>query len=113
VSVTRLNFDRLSNEVADLLSPAGFSASESERDGPFGSHYTEFSSGRERCRVVWDGKDAWLLAEHAADASGGENIKWKDLVVLRLGHSAPGVRFSESRQQLLDSIRSFERTRRE
>ena len=91
-SVSATQFDALTDVVALLLHERGFSPSAAQRDSAFGSHFSEFARGRERYRVVWDGKESWLVAEHCANSGGGGLLpQWKDVFLSRVERgSSPG-----------------------
>lgn len=66
-----------------LLTEAGFKATLHEYDRmAFGSWWVELSS-RPPLRVVWDGKDGWLIIQEKTDEVFNNEPVWKDLEVIK------------------------------
>jgi len=97
-------FDRLSAAIEELLSQRGFIVLRKERDGAFGSHCTEFGKGHFKYRIVWDGRESWLLTEHANGVSRHEHGGWADLALFRLGMFGSDKDVEKYEQQIVQSV---------
>jgi hypothetical protein len=105
--MSRSDFESLNSRALSLLTVVGFKQAAGQRDGPFGSHYSEFALGRKRCRLVWDGKDSWLLAEHCEDFQEGDLTPWHDVIVLRAGRHASQIDLAKYGNQLIEALRTY------
>ena len=64
-------FNTLDHEIRDLLLARGFANGRRERDGPFGSHFSEYSRGGDRVTISYDGRDnaIWFTYAGGPDAA--------------------------------------------
>jgi hypothetical protein len=104
--MSRDEFDVLIGPIASLLIAAGFSQIRSELDGPFGSHFAEFASGCNAYRIVWDGKESWLVGEYSSDYGGSAQPSWNDLAVYRAGRHASLMDLPAHGDQLIEAMRA-------
>ena len=68
-----------------LLTSAGFESTHEYNRKVFGSWYIEVAS-TPLLRVVWDGKDGWLILQERTDETFNDQPVWKDMNVIK--HSA-------------------------
>jgi len=79
------DFDALSERVASVLASAGFAPAQTERSSAFGSHYSDFANGAKVYRLVWDGKESWLVLQYCDDVQSSVPSIWSDVALFRVG----------------------------
>lgn len=67
INLSSDRFDALEQEARNLLNARGFEAGTQERNGPFGSHYSEYNRDGERVTLAYDGRDNALRLRHTKD----------------------------------------------
>jgi len=105
VPFPRTEFDALSTKVASLLAPAGFIPDRMERDSIFGSHVTYFVNDAKVYRLVWDGKESWLIAEYCDNFQGLVQSSWNDVAIYRAGRDPSPNDLAGFGVQLIDALR--------
>jgi hypothetical protein len=55
-------FDALDAEAAELLTKRGFAVVNRQRNGPYGSHSSEYERGKERISLSYDEKTIALFS---------------------------------------------------
>ena len=65
-----------------LLTTVGFESTHEYNRKAFGSWYVEIAS-TPPLRLVWDGKDGWLILQERTDEMFNGQPVWKDLEVIK------------------------------
>lgn len=76
-----------------------------ERNGAFGSHFSDYASGAKAYRLVWDGKESWLLAEYCGNFQASSRSHWNDIAIYRVGRNPSARELSKLGDQLIDAVR--------
>ena len=98
-------FDALSDRVASLLAPAGFAPEQMERSGVFGSHFSDYANSAKVYRLVWDGKESWLLLEYCDNFQASVPSRWNVVALYRAGRDHSAKELSGLGVQLVDALR--------
>jgi hypothetical protein len=88
--MTEADFDTMAADLAEC----GYLVSDSRYDGAaFGSWWIVVESGVARFRVIWDGRDRWLLLQQERAHNSPSDPEWLDVWVERLveGQTSAGV----------------------
>ena len=100
------DFDALSTQVASLLAPAGFEPGEMERNSAFGSHFSNFANGARLYRLVWDGKESWLLVQYCDNFQGVGCSSWNDVAIFRAGRERSSKELASLGVQVVEALRN-------
>jgi len=76
-------FNRLASAIEQALAPYGFARAGCVSNGPFGSHYADLWNGSRAYRIVWDGKESWLLAQASDCFTDASLPTWTDVALFR------------------------------
>ena len=101
-TIRRQQFESLSQKFEAMLVPLGFAAGRMVCDGPFGSHYSEYENGPRSYRLVWDGKESWLIAEYRDNLVSPD--RWSDVELIRVGREVSLAELNSSSQRILNAV---------
>lgn len=99
-------FDALSKRVASLLAPAGFVPEQMERNGAFGSHFSDYANDVKVYRLVWDGKESWLLVEYCDNFESSRPSRWNDVAIYRIRRNHTARELAGFGVRLIDALRA-------
>jgi hypothetical protein len=103
--MSHIEFESLSRNVASLLTPLGFVQVRSELGGPFASHISEFANGANAYRIVWDGKESWLLGQYCDKYQESDRSSWSDVAIYRAGRYVSPKELATLGSQLIEALR--------
>lgn len=66
MSLSRETFEQLEEPFAVHVKQRGFSRENHEYDGPFGSHYVDFTLGSSAYRLIGDGRESSIFLDFSA-----------------------------------------------
>ena len=75
-------FEEFEGELNHRLIDLGYVESAREINSSFGSHYAEFQNRKTVYRLVWDGRESWLVLARAT-VLPDEEPKWHDVSLQR------------------------------
>jgi hypothetical protein len=84
-------FEELEQALAQRLAPSGYAQSARQINGAFGSHFAQFQNDVIAYRLVWDGRENWLLLECGV-VVGSEIRNWRELALQRFTSLATSER---------------------
>jgi hypothetical protein len=103
------NLDPLQRDLDPVLHAVGFRL-EVDRDHAeaFGSRHCEWRRGAEEIRILWDGKERWLLVEYSPNRTAKPIPRRQEIRLVRQdGDESPEDLLRRATPQILAAVLAF------